>query len=84
MSAAACLQLDLAIDNFAVQEGGRIGSAFLEDVFPVQVPYEAGHVLPPERPGLGIEFDEKAAGSYEFKWLNGPQLRRSDGSFTNW
>ncbi|MFP6645813.1 MAG: galactonate dehydratase [Candidatus Latescibacterota bacterium] len=84
VSAAACLQLDLAIDNFAVQEGGRIGSAFLEDVFPVQVPYEAGHVLPPERPGLGIEFDEKAAGSYEFKWLNGPQLRRSDGSFTNW
>ena len=64
--------------------GGRIGSSFLEDVFPVQVPYEAGHVLPPERPGLGIEFDEKAAFSYEFKWLRGPQLRRSDGSFTNW
>jgi len=84
VSAAACVQLDLATDNFAVQEGGRIGSAFLEDLFPVQIPYEAGHVLPPKGPGLGIEFNEEAATNYEFKWQNGPQLRRSDGSFTNW
>ena len=84
VSAAACLHLDLACDNFAVQEGGRIGSAFLEDLFPVQVPYEAGYLLPPERPGLGIEFDEAAAAGYEFKWQTGPQLRRADGSFTNW
>lgn len=84
VSAAACLQLDLATDNFAVQEGGRIGSDFLQDIFPVQIPYEAGHVLPPTIPGLGIEFDENAANKYEFQWLNGPQLHRSDGSFTNW
>lgn len=84
VSAAACLQLDLATDNFAVQEGGRIGSDFLQDIFPVQIPYEAGHVLPPAIPGLGIEFDEDAASKYEFQWLNGPQLHRSDGSFTNW
>jgi galactonate dehydratase len=84
VSAAACVHLDLATDNFAVQEGGLIGSDFLTDVFPVQLPYEAGHVLPPERPGLGVEFDEAAAGAYEFQWQTGPILRRSDGSFTNW
>jgi galactonate dehydratase len=84
VSAAACLHLDLACDNFAVQEGGLVGHAVMQDLFPVQVPYEAGYLLPPNRPGLGVEFDEKAAAHTEFKWLTGPQLRRADGSFTNW
>ena len=84
VSAAACLHLDLATDNFAVQEGGLVGAPVMQDLFPVQVPYEAGHLLPPERPGLGVEFDEAAAASYEFKWQNGPLLHRSDGSLTNW
>ncbi|OGG55600.1 MAG: hypothetical protein A3F84_29300 [Candidatus Handelsmanbacteria bacterium RIFCSPLOWO2_12_FULL_64_10] len=84
VSAAACLHLDVATDNFAVQEGGRIGSAFMQDVFPVQIPYEAGYLLPPERPGLGVEFDEQAAAKHPFQWGHGPRLRRLDGSFTNW
>ncbi|MFC1525308.1 galactonate dehydratase [Candidatus Latescibacterota bacterium] len=84
VSAAACLHLDLATDNFAVQEGGRVGSPCMADIFPVQVPYEAGHLLPPGRPGLGIEFNEAAASGRGFQWQTGPQLRRSDGSFTNW
>lgn len=84
VSAAACLHLDLACDNFAVQEGGLVGSTVMEDIFPVQVPYQNGYLLPPNKPGLGIEFNETAASGREFKWLNGPQLRRTDGSFTNW
>lgn len=84
VSAAACLHLDIATDNFAVQEGGRVGSPFLQDVFPVQVPYEAGYLLPPERPGLGVEFDEEAAKKHPFQPGRGPRLRRLDGSFTNW
>ena len=84
VSAAACLHLDIATDNFAVQEAGRVGSPFMEDLFPVQVPYESGYLLAPDRPGLGIEFDESAAGKYPFQWGQGPRLRREDGSFTNW
>ncbi len=84
VSAAACLHLDLATDNFAVQEGGLIGHPVMEDLFPVQVPYAHGCLLAPERPGLGIEFDEEAASHTEFRWLHGPRLRRDDGSFTNW
>jgi len=84
VSAAACLHLDLATDNFGVQEMWRVGSPVMRDLFPVQIPFEAGHLLPPERPGLGVEFDEEAAGKYAFQWQNGPQLRRSDGSLTNW
>ncbi len=84
VSAAACLHLDLACDNFAVQEGGLVGHPVMTDLFPVQVPFQAGYLLPPERPGLGVEFDEQAASHYEFRWQTGPQLRRADGSFTNW
>jgi len=84
VSAAACLHLDLSTDNFGVQEGGMIGGTALTDLFPVQVPYESGHLLPPNRPGLGIEFNEEAASDYEFKMPDVPRLRREDGSFTNW
>ena len=85
VSAAACLHLDLACDNFAVQEAGLVGDPVMEDLFPLQAPYEKGYLLPPQSPGLGIEFNEEVAqSSYGFQWQNGPQLRRKDGSFTNW
>ena len=82
--AAASLHLDLATDNFGVQEMWHGRTAFLADLFPVQVPYEAGHLLPPDLPGLGIEFDEEAAANYSYQPNSGPRLRRSDGSLTNW
>jgi galactonate dehydratase len=84
ISAAACVHLDIATDNFAVQEGGLLGRSVLEDIFPVQLPYQAGHILAPDKPGLGIEFNEEACAKYPFKWQHGPRLHRADGSFTNW
>src|SRR5204862_5848131 len=85
VSTAACLHLDLAVSGFGVQELPRIPGTYLEDVFPVQVPYAAGHLLPPTRTGLGIVFDEQAAAKYPPVSGGGcPQFRREDGAFTNW
>ncbi len=85
VSTAACLHLDLAISNFAVQELARIPGTVLPELFPIQVPFEAGHLLPPTTPGLGVEFDEAAIANYpRIEQGNSPQLRREDGSFTNW
>ncbi len=84
VSAAACLHLDIATDNFGVQEGGLVGKPAMTDLFPVQVPYEAGFLLAPELPGLGVTFDEQAAEGMSFQWDHGPRLHREDGSFTNW
>jgi galactonate dehydratase len=85
ISTAACLHLDLATDNFGVQEGGIVGSTVMTDIFPVQVPYESGHLLPPGRPGLGVEMDDEAAlAACDTTTAQSPRLRRSDGSFTNW
>jgi galactonate dehydratase len=84
ISTAACLHLDLASINFGVQELPRMPGKVLGDVFPVQVEWRDGYLLPPTRPGLGVEFDEKAALAHPFRMGSAPQLRRLDGSFTNW
>lgn len=84
VSSAACLQLNLACPNFGVQEQPRRPGTTLTDVIPVQPEWEDGYLLPPERPGLGIEFDREAARKNPFQMKELPHLRRLDGSFTNW
>lgn len=84
VSTAACLHLDLATSNFAVQELPRMPGKILPEVFPVQVEFKEGYLLPPTRPGLGVEFNEEAALAAGYRRDNGPRLHRDDGSFTNW
>ena len=84
VSSAACLQLNLATSNFGVQEQPRRTGTVLMDVVPVQPEWQDGYLLPPTRPGLGIEFDREAAKKQPFKLFEPPHLTRPDGSFTNW
>ena len=84
VSTAACLHLNLATPNFGVQEQPRRPGTVLTDVVPVQPEWADGYLLPPTRPGLGIEFDREAARKRPFQLTELPQLRRLDGSFTNW
>lgn len=84
VSSAACLQLNLATPNFGVQEQPRRTGTVLTDVVPVQPEWRDGYLLPPTLPGLGIEFDRNAARKNPFVMRDLPQLRRLDGSFTNW
>ncbi len=83
VSTAACLHLDLASDNFGVQECPRVPGTSLADLFPIQVPFEKGYLLIPERPGLGIEFDESMVAKYSYEPGPRPALWRLDGSMTN-
>ena len=84
VSTAACVHLDFATTNFAVQECARVPGEVLPELFPVQVPFESGHFLPPTAPGLGIEFDESAVSSVPPVAGDCPRLQRRDGAFTNW
>ena len=84
VSTAACLHLDLASDNVGVQECPHVPDTILPDLFPVQMPFEKGYLLTPERPGLGIEFDETMAAKYPYEASSEPALWRVDGSMTNW
>jgi len=84
VSTAACLQLNLASSNVGVQEQPRRPGTTLTDVFPVQVEWQDGYLLPPTRAGLGIEFDRDAARQHPFQMTEPSHLHRLDGALTNW
>lgn len=84
VSTAACVQLDLATSNVEVQEQPLRPGSSLTDVFPIQVAWQDGYLLPPTLPGLGIVFDREAARRRPFHPTEPPHLQRRDGAFTNW
>ena len=84
VSTAACLHLNLSCPNFGVQELPRRPGESLPDVVLNQPEWVDGYLLPPDRPGLGVEFDREAIKRYPFEITGLPIIRRADGSFTNW
>jgi len=87
VSAAACMHLSCAVTNQGVAEQPRKPGSTMQDVFPVQIDWQDGYLVPSDRPGLGIEFDEAAATKMPFGSHGlgrGRMLRRDDGSITNW
>lgn len=83
---AANVHLDLAVPNFGVQEARAFTQAE-SDVFPGCPEVRDGYYWANERPGLGIDIDEKLAAKFPIRddppfdmhWGN---LRRLDGSIT--
>jgi mannonate dehydratase len=57
---AAAMHLDMAIWNFGIQEDNMFRPEELE-VFPGHPVIERGHLIPNDRPGLGIDIDEEKA-----------------------
>lgn len=84
VSSAACLQFNMAIPNFGVQEQPTKPGTMLTDVVPVQPNWSDGYMTPTDLPGLGIVFDREAAKKHPFQMAELPHLRRADGGFTNW
>lgn len=60
---AANLHLDLWAPNFGIQEWARFDS-LVYDMFPGLPEVHDGYLFPNDRPGLGIDFDEKLAAKY--------------------
>ena len=86
VSTAACLHLNLASPLVGVQEQGRMPGGHLQDVFPDQVEWKDGWLLPPDRPGLGVTFDRETARVARDHMLRDDQqsnLHGADGSLTN-
>ncbi len=78
---AANLHLDLWAPNFGIQEWCRFGS-LVYDMFPGLPEVRKGYMYPNDKPGLGIDFDEKLAEKYPCqdevdRWT---QTRLPDGS----
>jgi mannonate dehydratase len=80
---AASLHFDLAINNFGVQEYmPHADPAF--DVFDVGYRFERGYCVLDERPGIGVEVDEKQASKYPYVPASLPVSRRADGTLFHW
>lgn len=63
---AAQLHLDLTSPNFAIQEYGGYSQA-VQTVFPGCPELKNGYLYVNDRPGLGVDFDEKAAAAFPGK-----------------
>ena len=81
---AANIHLDLVCNNFGIQEFHGLVQAE-EDVFPGSPQAKGGYVYINEKPGFGVDLDEKLAArfpikddpSFDLHWGN---LRRRDGT----
>ncbi|MFF2847438.1 enolase C-terminal domain-like protein [Streptomyces sp. NPDC058001] len=78
---AANLALDLASPNFGIQEQ-HLFAPRLREVFPGCPEIRDGHLWPSDRPGLGIDFDERLALRFPPRRLGHAWAppRRADGA----
>jgi len=84
VSLAACLQLDAAIHNFTLQEYIRSDTPPRCEVLVEPLKVEAGYLLIPDKPGLGVELNEEAVKKYPYKPQEPPLLTHEDGSVADW
>lgn len=74
---AANIHLDFAVPNFGIQELYE-PDPVMYSIFPGMVEVEHGAVLPPQRPGLGVDFVEDLAREYPPR-LEPPRWTRTRG-----
>jgi galactonate dehydratase len=85
VSTLASLHVDFSTPNFSIQEITHRGNEqYWKDLFMGGGPsYEKGFALPPERPGLGVDLDEKVAAQRPYQPHNRQQLRFPDGAIAD-
>lgn len=74
----------LSTPNFLIQEVMRNDVPWRYDVVDSTLELRDGHVLPPQRPGLGVEVDEKAAAKHPYRPELEMKLFHPDGSVADW
>ena len=84
VSTAACVQLDAAIPNFALQEYTGESEPPKSELLAQPLVLEEGHLLVPEAPGLGIELDEAALARYPLQDKTLATPLGHDGSVRDW
>jgi galactonate dehydratase len=78
------IHFGLSTPNFLIQEVMRSDVPWRYDVVDDELKFEGGNVLPPTRPGIGIEVNEKEAAKHPFA----PEIQmrsfHPDGSVADW
>jgi mannonate dehydratase len=75
------MHLDLVTTNFGIQEQNYFSDA-VREVFPGAPELRGGYMYSNDKPGLGIDVDEKEAARYPYQMAghNRGDQRRLDGS----
>jgi len=63
---AANIQLDTCSPNFLIQEGIQTWGGFHAEILVEPIQWEAGYIIPSEKPGLGVELDEEVAARHPY------------------
>ena len=85
VATAVNVHLALATPNFLIQEVMRADVPWRDEVLDAPLEIVDGHVLPPTRPGIGVEIDEAAAAEHPYR--EEPPLARvfhEDGAVADW
>jgi len=80
---AAALHLGLAIPNFGIQEYMQHSDA-TNNVFQPTYTFAGGLLTPSEEPGLGVSYQDDAAGAHPYAAAYLPVNRLLDGSMHDW
>ena len=63
---AANIQIDTCSPNFLIQESIEMWGGFHADILKEPLQWEDGYIIPPTKPGLGVELDEKVAAKHPY------------------
>ena len=66
VSAMADIQLSTCTPNFLIQESINTMGDFHAEILKEPIQWEEGYIIPPTKPGLGIELDEEVIASHPF------------------
>jgi galactonate dehydratase len=83
VSTLASIHVDLATPNCVIQEMIE-GPAWQAELFEAEFTVTDGYVLPPERPGLGLGFNEAEAAKHPYVADFRPEWKWPDGMITDW
>lgn len=79
----AAIHFDTWVPNFGIQEYMPHESV-TEEVFAHDYRFENGHFVVGEKPGHGVDIDEKAAKNFPYKRASLPVNRLDDGTLWHW
>jgi 2-dehydro-3-deoxyphosphogalactonate aldolase len=63
---AANIQIDTCSPNFLIQESIKTWGGFHAEILKEPIKWEEGYIIPPTRPGLGVELNEAVAAEHPY------------------
>jgi len=67
IAGAASIQLGVCSPNFLIQEGIGKWDGFHAEILKEPIQWENGYIIPPTKPGLGVELNEEVAAQHPFR-----------------